>query len=385
MNNYPTVSTFSNISWILDSQNALVSSDINAAAMKGQKSIIDLSFVFFMRDPDTNALVPNNSAQANWTALATLIASQKSDIAAFYPIDEPNGNNISAAYIQWINTTIRASFPGTPIAVIYSEGADPSSIQYYDWVGFDCYSNGQFMCGTTNYTSSYATLKSYLTSSQRIILVPQVGVSGGTSVTAALVNNLTWESLRLYELAYGDPQIIGMFGFVYQSQAGWTGLVGLPTSLQATVTNVGQTVMRNWTYPAGIVPVYRFTKTNATTDHLFTLTEQEGIGAAIAGQYSYEGFGFSVYTTELAGTHPLYRCQSGTASHFISEQINCEGYTLQSLLGYVSTSQTSTTVPLYRFFNSHNGSHLETIDYAEGTGAGLTYEGILGYSPSVQF
>lgn len=379
------VADFTNASWITDSSNADVISDMGISITNGQKSIIDLSFIFYQRT-GSNVLTLKSNWQTNWNSfVSTLNAygpSYKNNIAAFYPIDEPNGNNISIASIQTVTNAIRASFPSVPIAVIYSMSADPLSIQYYDWVGFDCYSNGQFNCNGTNYTINYAKMKNLLNATQRIMLIPQTGLPSGNF--GCCVNNLTWENLRFYELAYGDSQVVGIFPYLWQNLGGWVGLNGI-VQLQPTVMNIGQTVKSNWSYPAGIVPVYRFTSEYANTDHLFTLNEQEGINAAVAGQYSFEGFGFSIYSSQLPATHPLYRCRTSYATHFVSQEVSCEGFIQEGLLGYVSNYQTSATVPLYRFFNSANGSHLETVNYSEGTSAGLTYEGIQGYSPSISF
>lgn len=42
------------------------------------------------------------------------------------------------------------------------------------------------------------------------------------------------------------------------------------------------------------------------------------------------------YTTQVPGTIPLYRCRMGNGwNHFVSLQADCEGFTMEELLGYV--------------------------------------------------
>ena len=86
-----------------------------------------------------------------------------SDIAAFYPIDEPNVvarvkysikhpngpaptpeellpyEEKIAADLELVGAAIKRSFPDIPIAVIFGATNRPIIPKNFDWVGFDCY------------------------------------------------------------------------------------------------------------------------------------------------------------------------------------------------------------------------------------------------------
>lgn len=123
----------------------------------------------------------------------------------------------------------------------------------------------------------------------------------------------------------------------------------------------------------GMVPVYRFFKTNK---HFMSLSYTEGT----SGGSVFETTGFHAFPSGGAGYQALYRCYNLKAlDHFVSTQSNCEGFSNEGTLGYASSTQIAGTVPLYRFYNTGSADHLATVNYAEGSQTGLTYEGILGY------
>jgi hypothetical protein len=96
-----------------------------------------------------------------------------SNIAALYPIDEPDLKNVySAETIQTANTMIRrvmADFGvNIPLAVIYTTKWQWPGVDSYDWVGFDNYDAG----GEIFTNGDYQKLKKVLRPDQKIILVP---------------------------------------------------------------------------------------------------------------------------------------------------------------------------------------------------------------------
>lgn len=121
----------------------------------------------------------------------------------------------------------------------------------------------------------------------------------------------------------------------------------------------------------GIQPIYRFNNGK----HFYTLGFSEGIDAG----FTSEGVSFRAYASSGSGLHALYRCYVGSGDHFVSSASNCEGQTVIGLLGYVFSSAGTGRTALYRF--SGGGEHLVTTYYPEGTAAGYSYDGILGYVP----
>ena len=121
----------------------------------------------------------------------------------------------------------------------------------------------------------------------------------------------------------------------------------------------------------GLHPTFRF----RGTKHFYTNSYTEGLNAGLTA----DGIDFRSYGSAGPGLYPLYRCLGGT-DHFISASSNCEGWTVEYVLGFVCASAgTGCPNTLYRFYNSTIGEHLITTDYSEGVAAGDTYEGILGY------
>jgi len=106
-------------------------------------------------------------------------------------------------------------------------------------------------------------------------------------------------------------------------------------------------------------------------DHLTSTT-----GAP--GGYTREGSLGLAYTTQVAGTHPLYRCRVNT-DYFTSYDPGCEGRVALGVLGYFldAASGTLPSGPLYRCVVRGTGDHMESVDpNCEGQAS----EGLLGYT-----
>ena len=378
-----------NVAWIQDISNASTVSDLQIAQNNNQKAIIDVSYIFLAG----NTLNPNYMAQ--WNALVAAITPYQNTIAAFYPMDEPNGHQVLTASVGTAVSTIRTSFSTIPIAAIFSYPTSAATsyapyVNYFDWVGIDCYSNGIFTCygssqAAVGYTIAYQQLKQNALQSQRLMLVPQVYVN--VSQVGCCQAQLLHENSLFYALAYGDPQVVGIFPFMLESfPLGAPTIYGLSDAsnaqLQYESSVIGTNIRSGWTFPAGTTPIYRFSSAS-TGDHFFTANESEGVLASAANSFVFEGFGFVVYTSSNAGMNALYRCNEGGVSHFLSSVSNCEGQVVEGILGYTNSAQSANTAPLYRFFNTSNGSHLATTNYNEGITAGLTPEYILGFVPVV--
>jgi hypothetical protein len=145
-----------------------------------------------------------------------------------------------------------------------------------------------------------------------------------------------------------------------------------PTHLEAESLSVSQPAGQAVDTPT-VVDVVR--NTNGT-DRV-TL----GLQANPSGYHSDGEFGGAyiqlggAYTQQVAGTHPLYDCLTGT-DHFTSTSSGCENRTMVALIGYVyDTAQSDPpTSPIYRCRTSTD--HFDT--YWSNCG-GATVESVLGY------
>lgn len=370
--NQAAVADHSNVVWIHNQPNMTeIINSINAATASGKKVILSLTPLFQLSNGNFN---PNWSI--SWSSWVAALAPYSNSIVAFYPMDEPSSDKVSMANATTMVNAIHSAFPGKPVAAIYAYKAD-SNMSLFDWVGIDCYGNGTFSCSGTEYTYRYADMRQALGANQRTILVPQASMK--TSNDGCCIDALKQEAKRFNQLAYGDSKVIGIFPFIWEDIYGWYGLNHYPT-LQPVWKQIGAEITTHWSYPSGVLPMYRFFSTT-TYDYFFTKNIAEGINVARANHFTFEGIGFAIYSTQLSGTYPLYRCKTPT-SHFISVSSTCETFTSEGIYGYAYPTQVTGTTPLYRFVNPGNWTHLETTNYSEGTSKGLTYEGLLGYVPN---
>ncbi len=97
--------------------------------------------------------------------------------------------------------------------------------------------------------------------------------------------------------------------------------------------------------------------------------------AAPAGYYLEGSLGF-LYTSQVAGTAPLYMCRAGGWDTFSSRDAGCEGQVVLGTLGYIYTAPPAgiATNTIRRCLAG------DTFDSAVQNCEGQTVEGILGYS-----
>ena len=129
------------------------------------------------------------------------------------------------------------------------------------------------------------------------------------------------------------------------------------------------------------LPVYRFryTAKNAI-HHFYTQSYSEGAGAG----FQLDGTLFRTFPSQGANLVAIYRCNSPNTSgndHFLSTASNCEGFNNEGSVGFISAVAGAGLTPLYRFHNAASTDHLMTTNYSEGTAAGYTFEGTVGYVP----
>jgi F5/8 type C domain len=222
----PDVASHSNLTFIhdaawLDTGAVAVSRDLSrlqTAANHGVKAVLVLRGLFF---DTTGQLLPNY--QARWNTYATAVAPQKAHIAAFYPIDEPDSTAQMRNWLGTVNAAISAKFPNIPIAVIFNHAqVRPNLIipAGFDWIGFDCYGDWN-NCAGHSIPWYLSTLKSKLTTGQKLFLVPDVAIDHPKPAVAdppplkeqlIIVNRLD----RYYALALNEPRVIGLVPFMWQ-------------------------------------------------------------------------------------------------------------------------------------------------------------------------
>ncbi|MEM6991008.1 MAG: hypothetical protein AAF721_10935 [Myxococcota bacterium] len=74
---------------------------------------------------------------------------------------------------------------------------------------------------------------------------------------------------------------------------------------------------------------------------------------------------YDIYAAEHAGLVGWYRCLKGNGKHFYTTSSTCEGQTVESLMGYVSTSEVPESTALYRLYSGSLGNHFYTTSAAE--------------------
>ena len=151
-----------------------------------------------------------------------------------------------------------------------------------------------------------------------------------------------------------------------------------------------------------VVPVYQF-YSDTMRDHFWTITTEEAISLQNAynmgtSTYAYKGVAGYVYQNNVANSVPVYRFwNKKTLDHFYTisetekqqvEKDYKDGKDDYEYEGVAWWAPTSTTKPVYRFFDTVNFNHYYTSDasiyqqltqlYATGQGS-YRYEGIAWY------
>jgi peptidoglycan hydrolase-like amidase len=134
-----------------------------------------------------------------------------------------------------------------------------------------------------------------------------------------------------------------------------------------------------YAYPTqadGTLPIYRFRNTNSG-DHFYTISENEKKSIEDNPQwgYIYENIAFYASPSQTSDTLPLYRFSSTiTGDHLYTISENEKktvlnnpqwGYVYEKIAFYVHKTQVDGTLPVYRFSNVSNGDHFYTISQEE--------------------
>jgi hypothetical protein len=223
-------------------------SRLQTAASHGVKAVLVLRGLFF---DATSQLLPNY--QANWNTYAAAVAPQKAHIAAFYPIDEPVLTAQMRNALATVNAAISAKFPDIPIAVTFNHAqVTPSMVipAGFDWLGFDCYGDWD-NCAGHSIPWYLSTLKSKLTTGQKLFLLPDVAIPSAKPPEPApsLQKQLTIVNRfdRYYALALNEPRVIGLVPFLWQRlprpapQWDWWGADSMPV-IREKIVQIGRCI-----------------------------------------------------------------------------------------------------------------------------------------------
>jgi hypothetical protein len=209
-----------------------------------------------------------SGALAEWRRHADSIRPYVSNIAAFYLYDEPYmhlgqlGKPVVYRRLQRAAHAVKQTFPGIPVAI--AEAADdlttdltgrrysvPSEV---DWVGFDCYADSFFDCGTSHHSipQFLGLLKAAIdTTRQKIFLIPpsyylvpatgseatilaaiRQGAPCGVTLNCRQQDSLVALARDYWSLARSDRTIVAMVAFVgslyEQSNALFLGALDMP-------------------------------------------------------------------------------------------------------------------------------------------------------------
>ena len=201
--------------------------------------------------------------------------------------------------------------------------------------------------------------------------------------TAAQVNNLSRADFNIDT----DPGFVNDGGYDFSLKAESTAVnkgmaTGYPTDYRGALRTTGQIDIGAFEYEASpVIPghVYRFW--NATRKgHFFTLGTAERNAVAstyIPTEWQYESIAYDAFSSQIAGTIPLYRFFSQvfqghfyTASSAERDQVD-SGYTdnewlYEGVAYYVyPTSSPAPSRNVYRFWSPDNKHHFYTSSEAE--------------------
>jgi|GEM_PF-896980 len=244
------ISDHANLTWIVVGN---VPKKLAEAQDLGMKAMLDIQWVFM----DANYhLRPD--MMTSWKNFVKTILPYRDTIAAFYPMDEPYGNGenkgVSDAEIksniEAIASITKSTFPEIPVAVIFSPKEVKASKAIpvgFDWIGFDCYGKFNECYKDHSVTYYYNNLKSRISGSQRLMLVPWGYKAGYPS--AGDINDRNNAAGQYWNLAISEPLVVAVVPFLYQTYtdstgAHVTGAQDMPPLIQ-TFKQMGQQVIRS--------------------------------------------------------------------------------------------------------------------------------------------
>jgi hypothetical protein len=178
----------------------------------------------------------------------------------------------------------------------------------------------------------------------------------------------------------GTPQVVCSYpGLTTRVFEGWVG-AGATTEMSIELV------------PGSPAPVYRFyQRRNGSHFYTASAAERDSVISRLGGLYTYEGVAYAPNRLDPVNSAPLYRFYNRkNGSHFYTASVTERDYVYSRLSATyqydgpaynVSATSSLGAVPVYRFYNTKNGSHFYTASSAEknsvirNLGAVYTFEG----------
>ncbi len=192
-----------------------------------------------------------------WADWVKALQPNIDNVAAIFLVDEPSHSNdwsVIKSDLERATSEIKKEFPNTPVYVNFlapdargfAFGPMPVNV---DWVSFDCYGAWD-NCSDLGYSipQELYALKQQMNSGQKIILVSSA-FRASVPVWNLSDSELSLLADKYLNLAQTDPDIIGVFPFLWQTIAdpsGYTltGVKDLPI-LQQKYKQIGATILAN--------------------------------------------------------------------------------------------------------------------------------------------
>jgi hypothetical protein len=203
------------------STNALFMAQFQDAINHNMKVMVNVSDIFFKGNNEHIDLETNY--QQGWAIRKNQLAGLAGYIAAFYVVDEPTRKGLDRSELQVALNEIKSNFPQTPTAAIFDTDNIDGMVGMFDWVGFDCYDNGNSSCdpdatfrGLTK--TRYEGLRSRLDASrQKMILVPQAAYIYQNHDRDYHRDGMESELVIYHHIALTDPLVVAAIPFMWQS------------------------------------------------------------------------------------------------------------------------------------------------------------------------
>ncbi len=333
--------------------NAGISDTANATTVNSVPSgtyvVFDVTNLFFSGTPIT---APDgkpatkyalNSAYylAHWPTFSKALSPGR--VVAFYMIDEPNRNPVSLSDLGTATAAIHAVFPypGTAVMTAFGYNAsDPfvaATVQEYDWVGLDCYTNGSLTCAGKPYANEFSTLQGMARANARMFLIPQ----GYETPAGCCDSALEQEYGYMLNLAMGNPAVVAIFPWLWPTWEDYVGIENLP-ALQPDLNQMGNALALfndladGWNYPSDVVPIFQ------TFGNWYAWSPVSPVPS-----FYLHGLAFFAYSSPQAGTVPLYSCiRVNGGKGFTTVWLSTTATTCGSPIGYVLTSSVSGSTPI---------------------------------------